>query len=204
MKKHFLLLTLMISSYHSFSQAKDDIILGGGVNIVLDKDATGRTNNSFYINPGAGYFFNEHWGAGLFMSYNTRTSQDTGALDLKYVNTETGFGPWLRYTQTLSNIFFIFGQLDLAYNSGIASVGSIKVPMTRTTGMSANLYPVVGINVHKGFALNIGIGGVGYVSSKSASDVNSSGRFTFNFGKTLQIGVSKFFNTSKKAEPPTQ
>ncbi len=62
----------------------------------------------------------------------------------------------------------------------------------KSSGMYAKLFPAVFINVKDGFGLNFDFGGLSYGSLKP-KDGDSRNNFGLNFGKTINIGISKNF-----------
>ena len=65
----------------------------------------------------------------------------------------------------------------------------------KADGFYTGITPALFINMKKGFGLNFSIGGLGYETLNydiSGSDVDYS-KFFVNFGKTVNIGISKNF-----------
>ncbi|MOA63696.1 hypothetical protein D3C78_1895110 [compost metagenome] len=58
--------------------------------------------------------------------------------------------------------------------------------------MYASLTPALFINMKRGFGLNFSIGGINYDNLDGKNDPKQD-HFGFNFGKTLNIGISKNF-----------
>jgi hypothetical protein len=203
MKKLLLILIAASSIVTSKAQSKGDVLLYGGINFNSQNDPYGEKNSYLNFSPGVGYFINENWAAGLFCNLTRSSSLDTAATAVKNIQSLLSVGPFVRYSHKLSDIFFIFGQLDLGYATSRANAGSIVLPNAKGTGWYAMFTPTVGINVHKGFALNFGIGGVGYKSTKSPTAPKADGRASITFGNAIQFGISKFFNTGRKATPQT-
>jgi hypothetical protein len=188
MKKLFLSL-LAAASVLTASAQPQSILLYGNLNVssVTDQDQT--KSSSWNITPGVGYQFDNHWTGGINLSFGGVKVTPQGqpaAVD------ETMFSGGLfgRYTHTMGSMFYCFGQLDASFMSN-----KDNTPGGYTTsGPVINLWPAVGMNVGKGYAINFAIGGLGYSSMKSsAPGAVASNVFTFNFGQAVMIGMSKNF-----------
>ena len=64
----------------------------------------------------------------------------------------------------------------------------------KSNGFYAGITPALFINMKNSFGLNFSIGGIQYSSLKSDTTPSvKSSSFDFNFGKTVNIGISKNF-----------
>jgi len=174
MKKLFLFAVLLITAMASAQ--KNSILLGGNVGFSYDKDGESKVEN-FEFSPKVGYQFADQWTAGVegsIMSAKTKGEDTTEKYKI---------GGFVRYTVPLSEVFSIFGDLGAGYQS--TNVNDQK-------GMYASLTPALFINMKRGFGLNFSIGGINYDNLNGKNDPREE-HFGFNFGKTLNIGISKNF-----------
>lgn len=103
----FFILFLLSSSVIA---QKNSVLLFGNISLYHDKstmNGNDYSNSSFGFMPGIGYGFSNNWTAGVNLGY------------LKYKNSYTSHsysaGPFVRYTQKISEIFSAFGQLSGDY-----------------------------------------------------------------------------------------
>lgn len=186
MKKIFTLSLVMMSFFAAKAQT-GSVLVGGNVSIESNSDD--QTNLEF--SPFVGYQFNKNWTAGLALSVASQKIDDFGSTVKVSALT---VGPFLRYTQPLSDIFSVFGQLEAQYATAKSKADGTTIG--EANGFGLNLYPAVFVNVKNGFGLNFDFGGLTYVTLKpdGGSAVNN---FRFNFGKTVNIGISKNFGKRK-------
>ena len=174
MKKLLLGVALLIATI-THAQ-KGSILLGGNVGFSSEKVGEAKATN-FDFSPKVGYQFSENWTAGV-----------EGAIanvDVKgFGKTENyKIGGFVRYSTPLSETFAFYTDLGAGYQSTSLSDGK---------GMYASLTPALFINMKKGFGLNFSIGGINYDNMDGKEDPRRE-NFGFNFGKTLNIGISKNF-----------
>jgi hypothetical protein len=187
MKKLFLVL-LAAATVGSASAQPNSWLLYGNVNFSSETDPAKTVTNQWNITPGIGYQFNTNWTAGLNLSYGQVKVTPDGAPASTDMNAYA-LGVFGRYTHTMGSTFYCFGQMDISYVN-------IKDNITTFTnsGPVINLWPALGINVGKGYALNFSLGGIGYSSMKwSYAGANADNKFVLNFGQTLMVGLSKNF-----------
>lgn len=174
MKK--LLVAVVILFTTIASAQKNSILLGGNVGFSSEKIGESKLEN-FEFSPKVGYQFADQWTAGVEGSIVNVKTKGTDTTE-KYK-----IGGFVRYTVPLSDVFSVFGDLDAGYQS--TNVNDAK-------GMYASLTPALFINMKRGFGLNFSIGGINYDNLDGKNDPRQE-RFGFNFGKTLNIGISKNF-----------
>ncbi|RYD79694.1 MAG: porin family protein [Sphingobacteriales bacterium] len=186
MKKVFTLAALMAS--FAITKAQTGTVLVGG-NVGIETNSNDQSVIEF--NPFVGYQFNNNWTAGVAAKINSQ-KEETSLGDEK--TNIIGVGPFVRYTHNISNIFSVFGQLEGYYVSAKNKLGNST--QAEANGVAVNLFPAVFINVKNGFGLNFDFGGVTYgsIKPKGGSAENS---FAFNFGKNINIGISKNFGGKK-------
>lgn len=193
MKKTILSLMLMAGITTAALAQEGSVLVYGNAGLSSNKIANDSKSSSYSILPGIGYQFSENWTAGLsFGVYGSRSEFGTT------VNKNNGFsvGPFVRYTHKISDLFSLFGQADVNYNSSKST--SFGDPSTTVNGFNVGIIPAVQMNVKNGFALNFGFGGIEYGSSKvDAPGANSSNSFNLTFGQQVNFGISKNFGGKK-------
>ena len=183
------MLALMVAG---ISQAQQGTLLvGGNIGFSSDRQEAGSVETKsdlFYFSPRVGYQFTENLTAGVTASLENSEATDMESRTFKV-------GPFVRYARSLgdSGLFSVYADLDMGYQSARDKTGMGATD--KYNGLYANLTPALFINFKKGFGLNFSIGGLGYnsLTHTDNSDVKRSG-FDFNFGKTVNIGISKNFN----------
>ncbi|XZF13022.1 outer membrane beta-barrel protein [Chitinophagaceae bacterium MMS25-I14] len=204
MMKKIILTLLAAGSVAAVNAQSGSWLLYGNLdlNFYHQKDATLETQQYGSINPGIGYQFNDNWTVGLAGGFSILSTKDTtGAHTTKRFNTtQFNVGPFVRYTQPLSEIFAFYTQLEGGFLTGNTKFDNTDLPGYKYSGFYARLTPAIGVNVHNGFALNFGIGGIGYTSQKVKDASNSSSSFALTFGQQVNIGVSKNFGGHKAAD----
>lgn len=205
--KKLILALLAVATVGSASAQKNSFLVYGnaGVNWTKTDNGAAGTNEgtNWNITPGVGFQFNNHLTVGLQGGYGSNKGINT-IPNNKVTNTDREWqaGAFFRYTQNLNSTFFFWTQLDLSYVSGKESNENITTAGTTSTvvntsdmynGFQAMLMPAIGVNVHKGLALNFGIGGLGYRTvsyDKAPTTINS---FGVTFGQQFNFGISKNF-----------
>lgn len=220
MKKILLLTASVIISTMGFAQ-KGTVLVGGNVEfkktdnllILALTSETNGTSRSSELAPHIGYQFSEKLTAGATISVisskyeNVRDVYYPGVGYMNFETTSKGkdwvMGPFLRYTEKLSDIFSVFGQLEGLYMSGKRDWGtktsSPESPTqlvreeTSFNGVRLRLFPAVFVNVKKNFGLNLSIGGIEYQKYGQKDSDKKPSSFGLSFGKTASIGISKNF-----------
>jgi hypothetical protein len=193
MKKMLLILAL---SVFGFANAQKGTILVGG-NIGYTSDTYDYQSNkvkatSFDFSPKAGYQFDDNWTVGA--EFKVSSSKQEGDLNKTKSNSFKA-GAFVRYTVPLSETFSVFGDLGAGFQNrrNKSYENDRLISDAKADGMYVGLTPALFINMKKGFGLNFSIGGLGYETlsyDNNGVDVKS---FYFNFGKTVNIGISKNF-----------
>ncbi len=192
--KKIILAGLMMAGLAVTAKAqKGSILLYGDANISTTKSAKDAAGNSdkttsWGITPGIGYQFDDHWTAGVNLGY--RYSNNAQSVRTHVYNV----GPFVRYTQPISDIFSIYGQLNASYQHETQKPSDAK-----WNGFGANLFPAVQMNIKNGFALNFSFGGLAFNTLKAKGASSSSNSFDVDFGKTAAIGISKNFGGRRKS-----
>ena len=193
MKKMLLIFALAMTSFANAQ--KGTVLVGGNIGYTsekADREISPVKTNIFQFSPKVGYQFHDNWTAGVeFMIQSSKTNN--GGAEGKANNFKAG--AFVRYTVPLSEIFSVFADLGAGFqNQKVKNYenGSL-VSNNKADGLYAGITPALFINMKKGFGLNFSIGGLGYETlSYDNTDVDYN-KFNFNFGKTVNIGVSKNF-----------
>jgi hypothetical protein len=196
MKKFLLILALATFSFANAQ--KGSILVGGNIEYTsktTDFQVGEAKANKFSFSPKVGYQFNDNWTVGGEFTVAS-SKKDNGLVE----NKTNGFrlGAFVRYSVPLSATFSVFADMGAGFQN-LKDKTYTTVGNTTTTakmkadGMYVGITPALFINMKKGFGLNFSIGGLGYETlsyDNNGPDVND---FYFNFGKTVNIGISKNF-----------
>ncbi len=193
MKK--MLLILALATFSFANAQKGTILVGGNIeynSTTYDHPLVETKTNTFGFSPKVGYQFHDNWTVGGELSINSAKQNGGGAETKANVYT---YGAFVRYSVPLSETFSVFGDLGAGLQNQKSENfenGSL-ISESKADGIYVGLTPALFINMKKGFGLNFSIGGLGYKTlnyDNNGADVSS---FYFNFGKTVNIGVSKNF-----------
>ncbi|WP_276132760.1 outer membrane beta-barrel protein [Polluticoccus soli] len=227
MKKLFLAL-LAVASITAANAQKGSILVFGTASVENRNEELAGDETEFrswHIQPGIGYQFHDNMTAGLEggYSYSAREREfgPASALPLSLLDDqmEWNIGAFYRYTHYFNQTFSVWGQFGVGYLNGditrdrIDTVGNIARVATTVNdyhGFRAYITPAFAINVHNGWALNFGFGGIEYRNVNfddfAAGDIipESESRFNLTFGQQLNVGISKNIGCgfwSKKKAP---
>lgn len=209
--KKLILALLAVATVGSASAQKNSFLVYGnaGVNWGKTDNGAAGTNEgtNWNITPGVGFQFNNHLTVGLQGGYGANKDVAT-VLNNKTTMTDREWqaGAFFRYTQNLNSTFFFWTQLDLSYVSGkstneIINTTGVVTTVTNPAGLNNDMYngfqamlmPAIGVNVHKGLALNFGIGGLGYRTVSYDKEPTTINNFGVTFGQQFNFGISKNF-----------
>jgi len=194
--KKVLMSALIVASVFGAKAQSGTVLVGGDVDFSSSKvKGTDVKNNSISFNPYVGYQFNNNWTAGITAALNS-SKNESGINESK--NNSYAAGPFLRYTQPLSNIFSVYGQVEGLYGGYKSKLTNGNVTTTTAEGntLGVNLFPAVFINLKNSFGLNFNVGGISY-SNNDPKGGPSNNTFNVNFGKSVAIGLSKNFGGKK-------
>lgn len=197
MKK--LILALLAAGTVATANAQEprSILLYGNLGLQTTDFPDQHKTTDWNVSPGVGFQFNHNWTLGLNVSWaQSAVKQSTG---IKTTDNFYGVGPFGRYSSYIcrSEIFFWFAQLDVQYRGGYTT-NEGNPATAKHSGIYANLFPALGINVGKGLALNFAVGGLGYWTDKRTDLPYSTNKFNFSFGQQVNFGLSKNFNCGHK------
>ncbi|RYD56885.1 MAG: hypothetical protein EOP56_10870 [Sphingobacteriales bacterium] len=190
---------------------------------------------NYHIAPGIGYQFNRNMTVGLQGGYasvktewlENRTHMNMPLGKTSYENDEWNLGAFFRYTKYLSTLFSVYGQVNAGYVAGDIEMiepgfdpvtGNARDIMTNGDyeGLQAEIFPAFAINVHKGWALNFGFGGIKYrnlsyeagnmgINNTTTNQLNPfmdlrpdhSNSFAFTFGQQFNLTITKNIGCGK-------
>ncbi|TCN60663.1 porin family protein [Flavobacterium circumlabens] len=193
MKKMLLILALATTSFANAQ--KGTILVGGNIGYSSENanhELSERKSNSFSFSPKVGYQFHDNWTVGgEFGLYSSKFVAD----ESESKDDNFKLGAFVRYSVPLSETFSVFADLGAGFQKQKQKnyTNGLGTSTSKADGIYAGITPALFINMKKGFGLNFSIGGLGYETltfDTSDTDVN---KFYFNFGKTVNIGVSKNF-----------
>lgn len=204
MKKVLVMAALAMFSFANAQ--KGTILVAGSIGFATDKTTFANddeSKNSFFgIAPKVGYQFHDNWTVGIQGGVGFSKDEDTdtsGPVDVTSESKTTYLqvGPFVRYSRNISEIFGFFTDLDLGYQSSKNTFDPgtpLSVESERKgNGFYAQITPAIFINVKKNFGLNVSFGGLGFNSLNYDNNGGDESEFGFNFGQTVNIGISKNF-----------
>jgi opacity protein-like surface antigen len=192
MKK--MLLILALATFSFANAQKGTILVGGNIGYSsenIDRPLAEVKTNTFEFSPKVGYQFHDNWTVGTeFMIQSSKTNNGGGEGKFNAYK----YGAFVRYSVALSETFSVFADLGAGFQNQKTKTDDGTITTTqKADGIYTGITPALFINMKKGFGLNFSIGGLGYETlSYDASNTDVS-KFYFNFGKTVNIGVSKNF-----------
>lgn len=190
MKKIMLMLALVVTG---MANAQEGTILVGG-NIGYSSDKMGdNKGSSFEFSPTVGYQFNDNMTVGLQSSILNSTSNSASG---ENKNNGLKIGAFYRYSKPLSELFSVFADVSAGYQATKTENTIVGLPTVsvKYNGFYAGVTPALFINMKNSFGLNFSIGGINYGSLTSDTTISTTlSSFDFNFGKTVNIGISKNF-----------
>lgn len=205
MKKVLVIAALAMVSFANAQ--KGTILVAGNIGFSSSKitaaDDDENKVNSFEFSPKVGYQFNDNWTVGISGSVGTRKEENTSEVDLlgdvtsEEKDNNFSVGPFVRYSKSITEIFGLYADLDAGYQS-VKSTFNTGLPEAvdsevKGNGVYARITPAIFINVKKGFGLNVSFGGLGFDSLNYDDNGGDRSNFGFNFGETINIGISKNF-----------
>ncbi|MCD6065131.1 MAG: hypothetical protein K0R82_3042 [Flavipsychrobacter sp.] len=224
--KKLLLALLSVASITAANAQKNSILVFGTAAVEhRDQDAGANRDielRSYHFMPGVGYQFHENMTAGLEggfryaaqeFEFDVIPGQRRSLLDDQF---EWNLGAFYRYTHYFNQTFAVWGQFGLGYLNGDATtdildtVGStinIATLGDDYDGFRAYLTPAFAINVHNGWGLNFGFGGLEYrnISFDNGDTFGSSeSSINFTLGQQINIGISKNINCKMRKRAPKE
>lgn len=213
MKKVLLTATAVLSLTFVNAQ-KGTFLVAGEIGYNSVKNPTSSDQTSFstgsentktlLFSPKIGYQFNDHFTVGIESTISnnnsTRLSEmitQTGPTYtyVDYKNTTLNLGGFLRYTKSLSGAFSAYADLSAGMLSGKATTTLYGLALdNKYNGFYAGINPAIAIDLKNHLWLNFSVGGLNYNTRKSDfQGAVATSTFDFNFGKQINIGISKNF-----------
>ncbi|MGJ1408584.1 hypothetical protein ACR78Z_02815 [Sphingobacterium thalpophilum] len=178
------LATACFSIHTAFAQ-KGGIMLYGSVN--YHETTVGHQFGAAPV--GIGYFFNDNMNVGVNYGFNTAYNK---ALD--FTDHTHELGPFYSNTWPLGEHFMLIGQVDAHYLWGDQHVVGQEGPVDgKYNGFLFRVYPLVGINLGKGWALKAKVAELSYkkIHGKDAVLADDHEVITGINGSTVGLGLSK-------------
>lgn len=224
--KKLILLTALLYTVAAYAQPHTWLVYGNaGISQNSDSYQYPQgTNTSWSISPGIGYQVDKHITLGIQVSYSHIEGVSDGYVLLntaspisEYIYTSGNSitinwsaGAFFRYTQNFGQIFFLYGQANMAYMSiEVYNTPYYYYPVPfynnyyyqpyspSASGIQAQVFPAIGAKVYKGLALNFNLGGLNYSSINQKVDyegTKKAGTVQFTFGQQVSIGISDNFS----------
>jgi hypothetical protein len=197
--KKIILALLVAATAVSTANAQEphSVLLYGDATIGTVRNPNLSKNTVWDANIGIGYQFNMNWTVGASLMWGQNASKDSTGN--KTTNNMYSVGPFARYSKYFgkSEIFFWYGQFDFDYQGGYTT-NEGNPATNKYSGVYVGFFPAIGVNVHRGLALNFNVGGLNYASSKVQDATNATNNFNFTFGHQVNIGISKNFGCHHK------
>jgi hypothetical protein len=202
MKKSILILSCFALTVAAYAQ-KNSVLVMGNINLSSSKDeptpvsSARRTYTSF--TPGVGYQFTDRWTVGV-LGEITLTGQKTTAPNTKTTKGQIrqyGGGLFARYNIPITDLLFLVTQADAAYTTSSGFVDGVKLPGSGTNFLSVEFTPSIGMNIKKGYALNLGFGNINFQHGKMISGGGTNSAVNFNLGRSFTFGITKNFMCNK-------
>lgn len=201
MKKVLLIAAIAFASVASAQ--KGTILVAGNLGFSSDKNEAGLTTtktNGFNFSPKVGYQVTDHWTFGIDLSVSSQKNETETTTFTPFpvvTTTETttsglSAGVFARYTKVLSETFNVFADMGAGIqNQKVKTPAPFGTTSVTSDGFYIGVVPAVFINVKKNFGLNVSFGGLMFDTLDTPGGTNSG--FDFNFGQTVNIGISKNF-----------
>ena len=197
-----MLLIFALATFSFANAQKGTILVGGNIGYSsenADHEIEERKSNSFSFSPRIGYQFHDNWTVGGEFTFSSSKSEVSlpndivGESESKY--NAFKIGAFVRYTVPLNETFSVFADLGVGFQNQRDKnyINGLIASERKADGMYAGIMPALFINMKKGFGLNFSIGGLGYETLSYDASNTDVRKFYFDFGKTVNIGVSKNF-----------
>lgn len=188
-----------------------------------------QTLQNWSLNIAAGKQLGKHFSAGIsagigdgqFMAYRKITIPVASIPGLqweavKYSRLNIQLGLWSRYTYWINKRFFLYSQLSAGYQvqstSKMSGVYAYYAPITSSpyapsaewpqAGITATLFPALGMNIIKGYGVHMNIGGITYTHAKVGDGSAIYSNINVNFGQQFRFGLHKIIGWKKMIAKP--
>lgn len=180
----------------SFANAqKGTVLVQGNMNYSSqkrDKDWGESKTNNFGFSPKVGYQFSDNWTVGVEGSFSNSKTENSSS---NYETTQLATGAFIRYSHKLSDLFSIYSDLGVGFQSAkrLQDNNNVNILDEKADGFYTSITPSVLMNIGKGFGLNFNFGGVRFDSYNNPNVGGYNRNFNFNLGSTFSVGISKNF-----------
>jgi len=200
--KNTIIFLLLAGTAGSARAQKNSVLLYGNLaqfgNKTEAQNGSKSSRNEFYISPGVGYQVSDKWTVGIAASFkyiSTHTVTYAPNTDTKASGLSSSAGLFTRYTLPISDLFFLYTNAEALYNiqdTRNSTSGDIH-------GINARITPGIGMNIKRGYALNMNLGYIFY-DATSLPGGNHFSNFGTSFGQGVGISLTKNFLRHKRKE----
>ena len=220
MPKRALLITLFTAStFMALAQSGRFVVEAGGA---YNKRNISNDSGTFYkpaalsyynITVRAGYRLSKNWIAGAVVAYGVKDYIESALMQTpgytvyyttKVTTTQRVAGLFFRYTHTINPWIFIYGQTEVVTFSCKNDEGAVQyyptvgIPADRYdipqeyTATAIRIFPAIGLNVLKGWGIDLNVGGIAYQRTVFSNDNTIEGAFSVTLGQQYSLGLHKF------------
>lgn len=205
MKKSIAFLSILALGFSANAQ-DNKWWVQGGMNFASGSSEAGGvetnlTDLGFF--PGVGYMLNENLAVGLQLNLLGSTMETVdGDETTTMKNNSFGATPFVRYYHWIGDNFGIYGQLDVAFNSGTQTAEVTPFPEfeSKTSQFAVGIRPGVQYWFHEAWSVNANVGFLGFESSSvdgpadgDGDEVTTSGFGAEIDGTTVNFGLNFHF-----------
>lgn len=188
MKKLICLFAVSFGVVAGMNAQKNTVLLYGDAGFNTTKASNDDLNKGFNMNLGVGYQFDHNWTVGLTGGYSTLRERPNGQTYWDLYDSYS-FAPFIRYSRPMGSLFTFFTQGEFGYIG--SSMGQTNLnTRSNYNGTYLSVFPAIGLNLGKGWALNFNVGGLGYSSIKHENSNSPSRGFSLTFGQHYNAGLS--------------
>jgi len=188
MKKLICLFAVSLGLGTAMNAQKNSILLYGDAGFYTSKSPSDDVSKGFNLNLGVGYQVGHNWTVGLTGGYGTDRFREDGQSHWDLQDAYS-IAPFVRYTRPMGHLFTIYTQAEFGY-LGTASGQTNMNSRVNYNGVYGYIYPGIGINFAKGWALNFNVGGIGYSSVKLETSNDAQRNFGITLGQQVNAGLT--------------
>jgi hypothetical protein len=157
-------------------------------------------NNQLSVSPSIGFFLNPKFavggGVGYSTTYNAYYNNNPNTNLISSTHDHNFFiGPFARYYIPVTGSFFIVLQGQLSFNRGVSTIFNPVTGQVQETPMyrlGATLSPFFTFFPSAKWAVEAGIGSIGYTYTRTLPDVSSTNTFALSSG-FFSFGLGYYF-----------
>lgn len=181
---------------------KGDKFISGGYSISVQNSTTGNDDDlkyrSFQFYPEMGFFLNERHAVGGGISYSSARSEYEYLGNFQK-NRDRGIGvhTFVKSFFPIAEKFFFSVDGAIRYERGRSTVETTGTSENTTKSYSLSFFVSPGLVFFpsQNWAIEGGIGGLGFTHTRGLSDDSKSSSFGFNYG-SFSLGFAYFFRRS--------